>query len=196
MLTPWGESDYQKTLASGIISYGTPSHGGIHVGHCLNQHIHPKLRNENGWYEEDCEWAKVAFTFPGAFKPEDHEIAITTLKNDYPYGYMAATGQKICPVESYALMKEAFNKAHEEHLMILSATGDWHADVPKGMVQVIMIKGKDLNHCTHVHDHALERCFLVPKEDYIQPFVIVDEKKYLEVSQLTRYTSKKEVESV
>ena len=173
-MTPWGMADQERTLLPGIVSCSTPGHGGIHVEHELNQKVHPKLRNRDGWYEEDCEWAKVAFTFPQAYKPEHVKMAIDTLKNWLPHEYMAATGTKLKLSESNALREELWHKLHENHLQVTCAFGDWQENVPKGMVGVIMCKGG-----LRING---ERYFLVPEDDYKQPFFIEDEGKYQEVS--------------
>ncbi len=62
--TPWGKADYANQYTRGIIFYGTPSHGGFKVSNGMNAKMPDVLRNEDGWYEEDCEWAKVAFFLP------------------------------------------------------------------------------------------------------------------------------------
>ena len=62
MNTPWGKSDYKKTLARGIHVVSTPSHGGIGVsfGKALEL-FSEKCTNLAGqeyggyiWFEEDC----------------------------------------------------------------------------------------------------------------------------------------------
>jgi len=65
--TPWGLSDTEKQIASGIMGYTTLSHGG---GERLSEmpagwkcvHGYPA-----GWYEEDCTWSLVVLAFPEAF---------------------------------------------------------------------------------------------------------------------------------
>jgi hypothetical protein len=177
--TPWGMSDGQKTLAPGIISYSTPGHGGIHVEDKLNLKIHTKFRNADGWYEEDCEWAKVAFTFPYAFKPSHVLAAKETLVNWLPHEYEVVTGIKVNPVESSTLRKEIWENEHKNHLKVVCAVGDWHDNVPKGMVGVTMRGGKVRENGTYT---GPERYFLVPENEYTHPFAIEDERKYQEVS--------------
>ncbi len=61
--TPWGKADHQVTLARGIISYSTPSHGGIWLSPERIEMIKmvlPNVKNWVGgfeWWEEDCDWA-------------------------------------------------------------------------------------------------------------------------------------------
>jgi len=57
--TIWGQSDSQVKLAEGIISYSTPSHGGIHLSPERIAQLPPGLDNFNhdlAWWEEDCDW--------------------------------------------------------------------------------------------------------------------------------------------
>jgi hypothetical protein len=184
MYTPWGQSDGQTTLAKGIISYTTPGHGGIHVEAELNKLIHEVWRSDEGWYEEDCEWAKVAFHFPLAFSAKERESAINTLKNWDPYKYMQVTGETLKPEDSMYIREDNWKREHDNHLQVICACGDWHVGVPDGMVYVTMIRGNKLNHQNNHHDKSDERYFLVPEADYKLPFAIVDEKKYQEIKEL------------
>jgi len=56
--TPWGMSDYEEVLAEGIISYGTPSHGGIWLSKARQDQIGQKSQflGTAEWWEEDCDW--------------------------------------------------------------------------------------------------------------------------------------------
>ncbi|KKN75165.1 hypothetical protein LCGC14_0383240 [marine sediment metagenome] len=59
MKTPWGESDSQDTLAPGIISYGTASHGGIWLSSERQDQLPEGIDNflhDLRWWEEDCDW--------------------------------------------------------------------------------------------------------------------------------------------
>ena len=68
MFTPWGKSDSTSVIAPGILEVTTPSHGGINLAPHLNSQVHKAWRQKSGWYEEDCEWAIVAVTFPAHFE--------------------------------------------------------------------------------------------------------------------------------
>jgi hypothetical protein len=183
--TPWGPSQTQKTYAPGIISYSTAGHGGFHLDPEQNLKIDSRWRNEDGWYEEDCEWAKVAFTFPEAFRPSDVLAAKETLKNDYPHGYGQISGIPVNLGESSTLREEIWQAEHKNHLQVISAMGDWCTSVPDGMVGVVMILPSKLDSRTHQHDKADERYFLVPAAEYTGGhFVIEDEKKYHEIPSL------------
>lgn len=66
--TPWGMSDYSKQWAPGIVFYGTPSHGGIHLDPERFAQLTKKFsfREFNGntaWYEEDEDICAVIIAF-------------------------------------------------------------------------------------------------------------------------------------
>ena len=69
MQTPWGNSEDEFAYAPNhlVVYYTTESHGGFKVQPVLNAMIPAIVRNDNGWYEEDCEWAIVCYTFPSLF---------------------------------------------------------------------------------------------------------------------------------
>lgn len=80
--TPWGFADRQTELAPGIISYSTPSHGGIQLSPELNAKVPAHIKaatfnklGEQGWYEEDVDWAIVAHFFPDAFDDQARMVA-------------------------------------------------------------------------------------------------------------------------
>lgn len=181
--TPWGKADFQTKLIDGIISYSTPSHGGIHVREDLNLNVHSAWRHDGGWYEEDCDWAIVAYHFPAAFTKDQMAFAINILKNWKPKEYMKVTGTTLAIKESHKLQEEAWRILHADHLQVISAFGSWHPDVPPGMVGVAMVPGGRGDHGQY--DERRVRYFLVPKEDYTDQFYIDDESKYQEIDSLT-----------
>lgn len=87
--TPWGTPDSCREIASGIIFYSTPSHGGFWLSTERRNEIHPVLRKQDGWYEEDAEWSKVVLGFPDIFPrkkkrklcPHSRIIFRTVMKN-------------------------------------------------------------------------------------------------------------------
>jgi len=190
--TPWGMSDGQTTLASGIISYSTPGHGGIHLDDEHNKKMPAAMRNADGWYEEDCEWAKVALIFPEAFKPDAILAAKETLKNWLPHEYEKVTGIKLNPAESRALRQEAWQESHKYHLQVVSASGYWEGrnNVPKDMVWVTACQG---GHNKFGHYAGKLRYFLVPEAEYDKRgefgFVIEDETKYEEMARDFEFTT-------
>ena len=89
--TPWGPSQDSKEIAPGIVFYSTASHGGIHLAPTLNAQVADVWRREEGWYEEDCDWAIVAFTFPALFL-NAYASAVDTVRHWYPCEYEQVTG--------------------------------------------------------------------------------------------------------
>lgn len=82
--TPWGRADYVEKYAPGINSYGTPGHGGFKLSAGRNALVDPKVRNDKGWYEEDCDWAIVALTFPDVFDARELGYARSTVRRYRP----------------------------------------------------------------------------------------------------------------
>jgi len=85
--TPWGLSQDTEKVTRGINFYSTASHGGYKLSKKMNEKVHPAFKREGwagmahkGWYEEDCDWAIVVFTFPQYFKSEEYAQAVDTLR--------------------------------------------------------------------------------------------------------------------
>ncbi|MBB4200580.1 hypothetical protein CCR94_18165 [Rhodoblastus sphagnicola] len=156
MHTPWGESEEQQTYAKGITFYQTPSHGGFHVLPDQNAKIHTAWRREDGWYEEDCDWAIVAMTFPDLFDAEHVESARNTAKAWHPHAYMAVTGETLEPKDSFVLQRQLFAKKHADDWVVVAALS---SKTRPGMVDCIAIKGGQ-------GSHGPERRFLIPSEEY------------------------------
>ncbi len=74
MNTPWGRADYVREIGNGILSVSTPSHGGYYVPPAMVARMPEAARatfcGVSGWFEEDCDWALVAMSFPELFPPE------------------------------------------------------------------------------------------------------------------------------
>ena len=113
MRTPWGKADYVKKCAEGVYFAGTPSHGGIKLSASRNAQVHEAWRNAGGWYEEDCEWAIVEYTWPEILRPVGYvthptqERVLEVLRNYCPYGYMAVTGEVLTLETSRVLAMDA-----------------------------------------------------------------------------------------
>ncbi|MFH1031071.1 MAG: hypothetical protein V1767_00670 [Chloroflexota bacterium] len=162
--TPWGESDSQHKLADGIILYGTPSHGGIHVRDDLNTKIPDYMRNENGWYEEDCEWCKVAIIFCKAFDGKQNKAAVDTFRSYFPDAYEKYFHVSLKPGESMIRDEHQFFINHKNDYIVVTARGDHDHGVPKGMVQCFAVRGgRDANGHPASDQEAY---FLVPEAEY------------------------------
>ncbi len=75
METPWGRA-HTTTIAPGIISCSTSSHGGIYVSeerfNAMPSEYQAifwpgRSRNNGAWFEEDSAWTGVVLTWPEAF---------------------------------------------------------------------------------------------------------------------------------
>lgn len=75
METPWGRA-HTYTIAPGIISCSTPSHGGFYVSEERFNAMPPEYqalafpgrsRNNGAWFEEDSAWVAVVLSFPDEF---------------------------------------------------------------------------------------------------------------------------------
>jgi hypothetical protein len=89
--TPWGVSDHAEYIAPGITFYSTPSHGGYFLDEDINVKVAIELKKAtccqnglNGWYEEDCDWSIVVYSFPHLFEPDQVRIATETVDRFYP----------------------------------------------------------------------------------------------------------------
>lgn len=165
--TPWGKSDHRVSHGRGITFYGTPSHGGFKVCATLNAQIPDALRLADGWYEEDCEWARVALAFPDRFTPEEVQAARSSLINGYPDAAAAFLKREIKLEESRVLRERAFYAAHAADWITIAAVGDWHDAVPAGYVGVTATMGG--KRAVYGQSRPPERGFLVPAAEYAQP---------------------------
>ena len=136
--TPWGVADYAREYAAGIVFYGTPSHGGFKLSAERLVRMHPALRETDGWFEEDCDWAKVAFAFPECFTDEQHEAAIRALKDWYPDEYEVVTGETLAPGDSHIKDQRLFHERHAQDWVVISAI---RSDRHPGMVECIAALG-------------------------------------------------------
>jgi hypothetical protein len=78
--TPWGlaaPSEVETIEEDGVYFVSTASHGGYYVTPDAIDAIPGDWREAtfnrqgcNGWFEEDCDWAIVALTFPRLFGPQ------------------------------------------------------------------------------------------------------------------------------
>lgn len=162
--TPWGVSQNREEIVPGIVFHSTAGHGGFEVCEKLNDTIPDYMRNENGWYEEDCEWCKIAVIFPEYFLKE-YASALSTLRNWYPDEYQKRFGVSLRTDESHILKKRAFIKDSINKYIVVSAI---QAD--SGMVECHAVKGGRLENGQYASgDH---KAFLVPEAEYKYPFVI------------------------
>ena len=80
--SPWGKIQTAEVIAPGIVSVTTAGHGGILLSPERFAKMPEKYRDTfagGRWYEEDCDWAKVAVTFPEHFPATSVEHAKKTI---------------------------------------------------------------------------------------------------------------------
>ncbi|WP_311273346.1 MULTISPECIES: DUF7007 domain-containing protein [unclassified Rhizobium] len=82
--TPWGVSHMAVIYADGVVSHMTSGHGGFRLSTDRNAKVHPLLRKDTPWYDEDCEWAIVAVTFPDLFTTYERSMAEMSVRNSWP----------------------------------------------------------------------------------------------------------------
>jgi hypothetical protein len=160
--TPWGLPQTISEIAPGIADITTGSHGGYYLSPEINQLVHAAWRDASGFYEEDCQWAVVAITFPESFTPEKVAIAHRTAKNWFPDEYVAVTGEVVVAEESHTLSERAFLAENIDRFIVVSAFGDWHKDVPAGFVAVCATMGRQRN-----GGASTERWFLILEDEIL-----------------------------
>lgn len=161
--TPWGVADHAREYAEGITFYGTPSHGGFKLSPERLKQMHPALRQRSPFFEEDSEWAKVAFSFPEAFPEKHRETAIRTLKEWHPDAYEAVTGETLAPGESHIKDRRLFHEKHAEDWIVISAIS---SDQHPGQVECIATIGGKRGEWDKPDPD--EHRYLVPEAEYSQ----------------------------
>ncbi len=155
--SPWGAVQNSEHLGSGIYSVSTSSHGGIFVPPELNRQIPAYLRNADGFYEEDSDWAIPALAFPQVeWFAKNQDGAKNTLKKWRPNEYEKFFGVKLNEGESPVRDKELFNERNKGNYVVSAAWGSWHKQVPKGMVGALARRKEPYD----------EAYFLVPEKEY------------------------------
>jgi hypothetical protein len=155
--TPWGPSQGATIYAEGVVSRTTAGHGGFKLSGHRNAQVHPMLRSQDGWYEEDSAWAAVAVAFPDLFTGFEQRCAARTLKDWEPDAWETISGTRLASGESHTKDRRAFEQQHANDWIVTSAL---RSDHHPGMTEVIATRGGR-------RDHGVEeRCFLVPSADY------------------------------
>lgn len=155
--TPWGPSQGATVFAEGVICHSTAGHGGFHLSGDRNASVDSRLRKQDGWYEEDAEWAIVAITFPHLFTGFERRCAEQTLKDSWPDAWEAIFGTVLRPGESREKDRRAFEARHAGDWVVVSAIRSQHHD---GFVEVIATLGGGRG------EGIERRRFLVPAGEY------------------------------
>jgi hypothetical protein len=157
--TPWGGSQMAVTYADGVVVHMTAGHGGFHLSADRNAKIHPLLRKDTPWYEEDCEWAIVAVTFPDLFTAYERSMAKKTIRNTWPDAWETIHQCVLAGRESWAKDRRAFDQGHRNDFVVTSAI---LSDQHPAMTEVVATVGG-----SHVRDGE-ERRFLIPSDEYAE----------------------------
>jgi len=155
--TPWGVSQGATLYAEDVVFHSTAGHGGFHLSATRNRMVHPMLRAEGGWYEEDAAWAIVAITFPHLFTTYECRCADRTLRGSWPDAWEAIFGRSLTPGESWTKDRRAFEEKHAGDWIVVSAIT---SENQKGFVEVVATPGGRRGAGTE------ERRFLVPADEY------------------------------
>ncbi|WP_371349273.1 hypothetical protein [Ancylobacter sp. IITR112] len=169
--TPWGPSQGATLYAEDVVFHSTAGHGGIHLSAARNRMVHPMLRAEGGWYEEDEAWAIVAITFPQLFTAFERRCAEQTIKDSWPEAWEGIFGTILAPGQSREKDRRAFEQKHAGDWIVIS---DITSNNEKGMVEIVATLGGRRG------PGIKERRFLVPSEEYRSgPFgFVIDEDRH------------------
>lgn len=165
--SPWGKVQSCENIAEGIVFVSTAGHGGVKLDRGRNAKMPDYMRNEGGWYEEDCEQLKVAVCFPDEFfkgdeksKEEKLERTKESFRDWFPNEYERFYNVKLADGESYTRDKEIFNEKSKKSLVVSCAWGSPSTGMealPKGYVRV---------EAKIDSDPEVVRTFYIPEEEY------------------------------
>lgn len=94
--TIWGPSQSEKRIAPGITYYETAAHGGYRLSADRFKLMPERYRSiathegHEGWYEQDCDWALVALSFPDCFSLDEVVRARRIFETEFAPGYRRA----------------------------------------------------------------------------------------------------------
>jgi hypothetical protein len=169
--TPWGASQFATIYGDGVLFHSTASHGGFHLSPDRNAAVHPMLQSASGFYEEDCDWAAVAFAWPALFTALERRQAEESLRHNRPEAWEAIHGRALSPGESRERDRQCFERDHSKDWVVLSAI---YSDKQRGFTEVLATRGGQRD------PSAEEQRFLIPSAEYkADPFgFVVDETRH------------------
>jgi len=182
--TPWGQSQGSNRIAVGIMFYHTAGHGGVHLSPKRNALVPDYMRAEDGWYEEDCEWALAAAVFFDEFladaqkhkdltKDEYYNIVMDSVRNWYPEAYEKFLGIELVEGESFKRDEAIFRKRAKNDYVVIAAIG-----TVDGMVNCTATLGG-------IREFSEARNFLVPNAEYAERGkygFVIDTDKHIDIS--------------
>lgn len=211
--TIWGEADYTEKITRGIVWYGTGSHGGYHVSSTMLKKMPYPLASigepdgvGGAWFEEDCDWAAVVYSFPEHFPPklirkdgkdvlyDQYGIAAECLANYHWRAWEEATDIILKPGQSHSKDEWLFYTENKDRWIttsaIFSTSGKYKregytevtAELGGGQFGYYSRRGKWDN----TFKQGKVRMLLVPSTEYYPHMVVSDGNlpvfKYEEVS--------------
>lgn len=156
VMTPWGVAQTTLEYGKGVLCHSTAEHGGFELTPNRNARVHAAWRNEDGWYEEDSQWAKVAASFPGLFTAFERKCADRSLRDWEPDAYERIFGVVLVSGESYIKDERRFKAEHAANWIVISAISSAYRP---GFVECIATLGGDRR-------ARGQRRFLVPGDEY------------------------------
>lgn len=176
MHTPWGQAQTVRCLAPAIGWVTTAGHGGCVISRSrlelMPEHLRldGSLPGDDLFFEEDVEWCRVFVAFEAELLEggDEHTVRCIreshhtdALRESYPEAYEAHFNVTLLPGQSRVKDERAFYAEHADDLIVSTAFGDWHSNVPQGKVGVVARVGGRGNGSV-----TSERYFLVPAEEY------------------------------
>lgn len=160
--TPWGIADYVKDVAGDgtVLIVSTSSHGGIgvHTSRAMPAYFRSQALTSGEWlwFEEDCDWAIAALSFPDLF-PKDQDNAKQTLCNWHPDVYAEHFGQLPTAAQSLKVAERERDERLKDKFTVSSGHSDSSWNIPKGFVYASGWRRAD----------GAKQGFLVPKDKYV-----------------------------
>lgn len=162
--TPWGAPQYHTVVADGVVMYSTAGHGGVHLSRKRQAQMPFPLRLDRPWYEEDCDWARVALAFPDLW-PDLMKDAHRIAKDYFPYDYETHFGVEVPLEESWVKTRDYDARMNKSKLVVKAA---WARD--EATVKVVVERANTGQRLEMVIPAADYRDHM--KKDWSRSFVI------------------------
>lgn len=151
-LNYWGAAQSVETVFEGVAFVSSSSHGGIVLSEEMNRHVPNEMRNDEGCYEEDVDWA-IAWAAlrkagiladdlvtQGKSAPSIDLIAAQTLNRWRPDAVKPLLGMDPDPESPILLQRKDYQEAREKgwFLAVSATAASATNSVPEGLVGVIL----------------------------------------------------------
>lgn len=151
-LNYWGKAQSVETLSEGVAFVSSSSHGGLVLSHEMNRHVPEQMRNSDGCYEEDVDWA-IGWTAlrkagiigdeiraGGRIASAVDDLATKTLHRWRPDNVKDLLGIDPDPESPILLQRQDYREAREKgwFLPISATSASAMNSVPEGLVGVIL----------------------------------------------------------